>query len=512
MAFEWIWLGLVAVSASVGSGAFAALWLAHRTDLKLLDPDSAPHTVFLIERGTIVDASQAARLLIDGIGSGDISAAELVRWLSDAFPALPTALRGLGGGGGRSLVARDGVGRINLSRAGPRIRIELTNDEAVHVGIDRVVQTAMSAELDTLRTIADSLPYPIWREAGVDGRILWVNRAYLDLLAEIEGTDDSAWPPQPIFDERLYPGVRKRVRAHDRWFDCHAIAVGDERLVSAVPADARVAAETALESFRQAFTDTFAHLTVGLAIFDAEHRLSIFNSALADLTALPADLLTGRPTLESFLDALRARRMTPEPRDYASWRDRVADVERTAKEGTYSEHWHLPGGRTYRVTGRPQPDGAFALLVEDISAEIGLTRRLRDQIEISQAALDALDHGIAVFDEAGTLTLCNCAYHALWEIDPEDGFAHLTFADAVSAWRQRTGNIPFWRNFDGKPVPEGKTSQHELRLLDGRVLTISVVGLPARARMLQFELTEAQDVPDRQPAAEESRPEEGLTA
>lgn len=491
MAFEWIWLGLVAVSASVGSGVFAALWLAHRPGLRLVDPEGAPQTVFLIERGAIIDASEAARLLIDGIGSDNVTAEELVRWLSDAFPTLPAAMRRLGGGGGRSIVARDGVGRINLSRAGPRIRLELTDDESVRVGVDRVVQTAMNAELETLRAIADNLPNPIWRESTTDGRILWVNQAYINLVDEIAGLDVMAWPPPRIFDETLYSGVEKRVHAHGRWFDCHVTAAGEQRLVSAVPADARVAAETALASFRQAISGTFADLGVGLAIFDAERRLSMSNPALAVLTALPPDLLAGRPTLESFLDALRARRMTPEPRDYASWRDRVADVERAAQDGTYSEHWHLPGGRTYRVTGRPQPDGSFALLMEDVSADIGLIRRFRSQIDMSQAALDAIDVAIAVFDEAGTLTICNTAYHSLWEIDPEDGFAHLTLADAIAAWRQRTGNIALWQYLSAEPGGAGRGEPHEIRLFDGRTLTVSRISLPGGATMLRFDTSHA---------------------
>ena len=62
--------------------------------------------------------------------------------------------------------------------------------------------------------------------------------------------------------------------------------------------------------------------------------------------------------------------MMPEPKDYRSWRQQMSDLEAAAQNGTYEETWALPTGQTYRVTGRPHPDGAVALLFEDISAEV----------------------------------------------------------------------------------------------------------------------------------------------
>ena len=57
----------------------------------------------------------------------------------------------------------------------------------------------------------------------------------------------------------------------------------------------------------------------------------------------------------------------------------------------------MPNDRTYRVSGRPHPDGAMALLFEDISAEMSLTRRLRAQIEQCYDAFYALDDAVANF-------------------------------------------------------------------------------------------------------------------
>ena len=108
-------------------------------------------------------------------------------------------------------------------------------------------------------------------------------------------------------------------------------------------------------------------------MFDAKRGLSLFNPALTDLTALPVDFLSARPTLHAFIDRLREARRMPEPRDWRSWRERITALEAASTEGTYLETWNLPAGQTWRVSGRPHPDGAIALMFEDITAEISLT-------------------------------------------------------------------------------------------------------------------------------------------
>ncbi len=490
MSYEIIWMTALAVTASVASGALSVLWLVTRRGPRIIAETTADRTTFLIEHGRVVDATPPAREILDGLGAEGVHADRLIRWLSDSFPGLPEAIRALPQIAERSVVARDGIGRLLLARERGLIRLTLGNDENARVEMDRVCQTAVQAELDTLRAIGDGLPYPVWREDR-EGRIRWVNRAYLDLLSDLTGETTHSWPPRPLFeDEILIPGVSKRLAVRGRWFECHAISAGEETLVSAVPADALVKAETALDTFRQTMSRTFAHLTVGLAIFDDEKRLAVFNPALTDMTTLPIDVLTGRPTLESFLDALRARNMMPEPRDYGSWRERVADVELSAQSGTYSELWHLPGGRTYRITGRPQPDGAFALLMEDISAEMGLTRRFRSQIETGHAVLDALPEAIAVFDEAGTLTVSNAAYDELWQVDQRQAMTQISLADAIRCWIALSHPTPFWdrltRPADSGPADSGPEEAERIRLVDGRLVWAVRRSLPGGSLMVRF--------------------------
>lgn len=121
-----------------------------------------------------------------------------------------------------------------------------------------------------------------------------------------------------------------------------------------------------------------------------------------------------------------------------------------AKNGTYSKHWALPDGQTYRVTGRPHPNGAFAFLFEDISAEVSLTRRFRQDIETSQAVLDTLSDAIAVFSTTGTMVMSNNAYANLWASNPELMLEHRVLQSEITIWQERCIPSPIWvemRNF-----------------------------------------------------------------
>ena len=76
--------------------------------------------------------------------------------------------------------------------------------------------------------------------------------------------------------------------------------------------------------------------------------------------------------------------------------------------------WSLSGGQTYRVTGQPHPDGAIALLMEDITEEMSVTRSFRAETALGQSVIDAMDEAIAVFSSAGSLLMWNAAYEKLW--------------------------------------------------------------------------------------------------
>lgn len=194
--------------------------------------------------------------------------------------------------------------------------------------------------------------------------------------------------------------------------------------------------------------------------------------------------------------------MIPEPKDYGSWRRRIVELEAAAAEGSYAEVWSLPDGRTYRVSGRPQPDGAIAFLFEDISAEISLTRRFRSELEVGQGVLDAIEDAIAVFSAGGILVVTNGAYGELWGEDPDTSLTDIDVLQATRRWMALTAPTPVWGD-----LRDFVTRNHDrtdwaadLRLRDGRALICRVVPIAGGATMVRF-----------QPGAQSARPPLPLT-
>ena len=175
----------------------------------------------------------------------------------------------------------------------------------------------------------------------------------------------------------------------------------DVLLNCAVNVDGLIAAETAQRKFVQTLAKTFAQLSTGLAIFDRNRRLVLFNPALIDLTSLPPHFLSAQPNLQSFFDRLRDNRIMPEPKDYSSWRRQIADLVVKSSDGRYQETWRLPNGLTYRIVGRPHPDGAIAILIEDISVEVSLTQRFKGQLELRNIAMEAMEDALVCFNPMG---------------------------------------------------------------------------------------------------------------
>jgi PAS domain-containing protein len=274
------------------------------------------------------------------------------------------------------------------------------------------------------------------------------------------------------------------------WHEATAVDQPAGRTIFAIPADRLVRTEVSLRNFRQTLTKTFAHLPIGLAIFDRDRQLALFNPALLDLTALPADFLSSRPTLFAFLDAMRDRNMIPEPKDYRSWRRQMADLEKAAASGRYEETWILPSGQTYRVMGRPHPDGAMALLFEDISTEMSRTRRYRADLELGQSVIDAMEESVAVFSASGGLLMANAAYSRLWNHEPETTLEDMGIGTMVAHWRAGSAPSELWAQAEDFVTALGDRCEWtgEARLNDGRLVRCRFTPLSGSTTAISFRL------------------------
>ena len=136
--------------------------------------------------------------------------------------------------------------------------------------------------------------------------------------------------------------------------------------------------------------------------------------------------------------------MVPEQRDFSAWRQTITQLEMGSREGSYQADWTLPSGRVFRVIGRPHPNGAVALIFEDISSTVTLERRYRDEIELGQAALDRISDAVAIFDTSGSLVFANNAFDDMWQIDSMAALEAPDIAQMARRWSESCLPTPIW--------------------------------------------------------------------
>jgi signal transduction histidine kinase len=255
----------------------------------------------------------------------------------------------------------------------------------------------------------------------------------------------------------------------------------------------------ALNRFVETVTETFAHLRIGLAIFDKERRLTLANPAVAEIFGMGADFLSGRPTLRQTLDRLREARQLPEQLDYPAWRAALFTLFDNSGKAHYDERWELPDGRSVHVVGRPHPSGGIAFIFEDVTEAINAQRWRLTAVEVRRAMLDALVDGVIAFGPDGKTRLANPALMRIWRLGDDMESAPRHVADFADACRPLIADVPIWDIV--RDAVSGAAGERErrwrVRLTDGRILLARVAQLPDGSTLAAFsDVTDSEHVAD----------------
>ncbi|MFX0545479.1 PAS domain-containing protein [Roseovarius sp. S1116L3] len=406
-------------------------------------------------------------------------------WLSPRFDGLPESLSDLSPVATIKLRPREDhdTARLKLVRSVHGTRVVLS-DPPHACPAERHEMLIAKARMEDITDAFARAPHPIWK-TGLGGKVIWQNDASKVAF------DPAAHSDTLSNDDSGKGGVTRlsvtpEGAARTRWYEVSRAEHSWGALHHATDITKVVNAERMQKDFVQTLTKTFAYLTIGLAVFDRNRKLALFNPALVDLTSLGVDFLSGQPDLMAFFDKLRDRRVMPEPRSYASWRTQIGEVIGAAEGGLYQETWSLPNDVTYRVTGRPHPDGAVAFLFEDISAEVMLARRFRSQLDLRQAALDSMPEAVMVIGPNGVLAFCNTSAIDLLGVDPDTCFADMSISDLMRACARALPAPPVWTEVEEQLRMRQQKSalRKAAEIAPGHSLTYRVELLPGGARML----------------------------
>lgn len=417
---------------------------------------------------------------------------DLRDWLGERFGHLPVTLAETGITGPEThpaLAAEDPATLEITAQSGAR-RVALHDHDPAHATDRHQAKRVEQALLQHVQ-ILDHAPCAI---AMMDskGALIWRN-------AQFAGFSDPHAERLLSAADALSPKDRICLSGggleNDQHMELSCLQLGDMTVLYVTDVTKVAEAETVRREFIQTLTKTFANLTTGLAVFDRHRRLALFNPALLDLTDLPATFLSAQPPLAQFFDRLRDNKMLPEPRNYGSWRAKIDEMITSASDGRYQEDWHLVNGLTYRVTGRPHPDGAIAFLFEDISDEVAMTRQIRTQLDVRQATLDTLDRAIAVIGPDRSIILCNRTCTELLGIDPDGSFADMCLGDFLTACHTRLTQHSIWSEVE-KAVLYRQELEQIFRTAQGAVYRCQVTRIPGKKMTISImpEVTRAQDM------------------
>ncbi|WP_299421712.1 PAS-domain containing protein [uncultured Shimia sp.] len=455
-----------------------------QTTHPLVEPPSQPPQVarFLFRAGALVDANPAALRLCSEVPAERFDWEALRQKLSASFPDFPYAQ-------GASQKRDVTVLKSNNPNDASIVTLDQWNDVA-RVTLEQDIAPDLARRTAIFQAMFQA-PNPIWK-INTKGVIVWRNTAYKSLGASLGFTGDS----QPLFDTTtLSPGdppLRFKLSSRDNtqihWFNVTAVRAGPDIMFYATEADAEVSALDARRSFVQTFSKTFAQLSTGLAIFDQNQSLVLFNPALIELTGVSADFLSNRCDLFAFFDHMREHHVIPTSNGQTSWHAQVSQIVQEAQLGAYCETWTLPTGVTYKVSGRPHPDGALVFLIEDITSEITVTRRFRSELEQVYGVLDTVEGALVLFSPTGQLHMCNQAYRDMWKSDPDRTFAKYTFFDALQHWQVDCRPSPVWSKLKNRILSTSDRSAWSASLtkITGEVLTMEVTPVAGGVTLLTF--------------------------
>jgi len=356
---------------------------------------------------------------------------------------------------------------------------------------------ALRQEVEGLRILADSVSAPIWLRDD-QGRISFVNAAY---AAAVESTPaEAVTRGAELLDQGAREDIKLSMSAREpyskrlpavvagqrRAFDVFSMPLAEGSITVAIDATEAETLRARIAGMVEAHRATLDLLATGVAIFDAQRRLTFYNAAYRALWDLDPAFLDQSPTDSAILERLRAARRLPEQQDFRQWRTQLHEAYQ-AVEATEHE-WHLPDGRTLRVVTTPNPEGGLTYLFDDVTERLELVRRYDALIRVQGETLDNLGEAVAVFASDGRLRLSNPAFASLWRLAPEQLAERPHIEAIIAAIRPLTGDGEALQALRGTvtALEAGEPLARKIERNDGVILDCSAQRLPDGATLVTF--------------------------
>lgn len=362
----------------------------------------------------------------------------------------------------------------------------------------RLRKAAAQAESDfaALVGLIEAAPVPMWFR-GRDMRLGLVNQAYVDavgaasaaeviedqieLLEAVDGKTPREAARAVFESQRVEEGTRAAtIGGERRTLRVRNQPLGREGVTGyAIDIEEQQQVRREFRAFRDAQRAMLDQLSVGVAQFDSNERLTFANTPFRRLFDLPEGAVRDATPFERFLTDAREKGRTPEVRDFPEWRrEHAAWFDQPDMQ---EEAWPLPGGTHLRIVAQPMPDGGLVLIAEDRTESLALSATRDTLLRTRTATLDSLFEALAIFAPDGSLQLWNRSFAGTWGLTSEFLDTHPS-ADALleaiganlahPAQASRIGDVIRAATLDRRE------KEGSLKLADGRTLRFAGVPLP----------------------------------
>ena len=349
----------------------------------------------------------------------------------------------------------------------------------------------------------DHAPLIAWRR-DAEGKLLWVNRAYVDAVESSNPEDVIAHQTELVFGDdadlvlKLAEGARltsrpKTARATTvvggarQVLEFREVPVSNGSLGFATDVTAQAGAAEALQQQIEANEATLDRLKRGVAVFSQEMTLTYFNDTVAGLWQIEPAWLQTSPSLRDVLNALRERSNVPQTRDFSSWRAEV--LERYSKlTEPHETHWFLPNGVVLHLLAQPHPRGGLLLVFEDASAIFEMKRDMATVSAVQKAAFSRLREGVLVLGLDGRQKLANEAFCKQWNLT-EEMLDEVHIREIAAMCEPLFGEQAVWSKmieFVSAATEARGTWHEELHRTDGTILGMAGTVLPDGATMFAY--------------------------
>lgn len=415
-------------------------------------------------------------------------------------------------GSRRSLALRGNLADPQISPGGAALIwvFDFSESESELIQL-REDATRAKGDFAALVGLIEAAPIPMWFR-GPDSKLRLVNKAYvkavgapsadvtvenqLELVEPVDGLTAAQIAAQAaeqnLSIERIVAttidGQRRSLRVSD-------LPLGNDGVAGyAVDIEEMEEQARSFRAFRDAQRSMLDQLSIGVAQFDAERKLTFANQPFRRSFGISPSTVSLGTSFERLMSDAREQGRTPEVRDFPAWRKE--HVEWFTSGETQEEAWPLSGGTHMRMVAQPMPDGGLVLIAEDRTEQLALSATRDTLLRTRTAIFDSLFEALAVVAPNGTLQLWNRSFAGVWALDAEMLDAHPNaerLLEEIAPNLARPKQVKAIGEVIRAATLDRKGSAGRVQMADGRTLEFAGVPLPdGNGLLTTLDITDSQ--------------------